>query len=264
MNTQELIEKTITVIGEKIRPATLPIAVKMLTSADELPAKVKIPTKMGHRWALCQALFAARSLGWMMALGAEDQACQVAQSLLGFNEIVPFYSEGNLCCGMYTETLQAGAKSEAAMPRFKFGDYKYVLVGPLKKFGTLTPDIVWIYGTPGQITRLIHAALYKSGGNITSSFTGRAGCVGTIAGTMQKNSCQVVVNGNGESVFGHAQDCEMSFSIPWDSLEDVLDGLEGTHNGGVRYPYPAFNNFTPQFPPKYYDLEKIWSSKTDK
>lgn len=258
MTTQELIAKTVSTINARVKPATLPLGIKMLKSEEELPAKVKRPSKMGKRWAVCQALFAARAVGWMVALGAEDQACSLAQSLVGFGERVPFFTDGNLGNGMFTENLEGGAKSEEVLPKFGYGEYKYILIGPLEKFGDMAPDLVWVYGMPGQITRLIQAALFKTGGNLTSSFTGRAGCIGTIAGTILNDACQVVVNGNGERVFAHAQDHEMSFSIPWSKIEDVVEGLEGTHKNGVRYPYPAFINFTPQFPPKYGELEEEW------
>ena len=92
MSSQESVERAVKVIGERIRPATLPLGIKLLKSDEELPQKVKRPSKMSNRWALCQAFFAARSLGWMVALGAEDQACPLAQVLIGFNEPVPFPS----------------------------------------------------------------------------------------------------------------------------------------------------------------------------
>ncbi len=260
MNTQETIERAVKVIGDKIKPTTLPLGIKLLKSEAELPAKVKRPTKLCQRWALCQAMFAARSLGWMVAVGAEDQACPIAQALMGFEEPVPYFTDGNLAHGMYTETLEAGAVSEKVLPRFAVGEYKYILIGPLAQFET-EPDLVYVYGTPGQITRLIHGAVYKNGGNLTSSFGGRGGCVATIAGTLQKDTCQVAVNGNGERVFGHAQDHEMSFAIPWTRIDEMIDGIEGTHKAGVRYPYPAFVNFTPQFPPKYNQLEEIWRAE---
>lgn len=264
MSTQQSIEKAVKVIGERIRPATLPLGIKLLKSDEDLPPKAKTPAKLGNRWALCQGMFAARSMGWMVAIGAADQSCAIAQALLGFNEPVPYFTDGNLAHGMYTETLEAGAKSEAVLPRFEVGEYKYVLIGPLEQFTTITPDLVYVYGNPGQITRLIQAAVYKTGGNLTSSFGGRGGCVGTIAGTLQKDACQVVVNGNGERVFAHAQDHEMSFAIPWSKIDEVIDGLEGTHKAGVRYPYPAFINFTPQFPPKYNKLSEIWETEAAK
>ena len=66
------------------------------------------------------------------------------------------------------------------------------------------------------------------------------------------------VESYGERCFGNAQDAEMSFTIPWDKLEEVVDGLELTHRNGVRYPYPAHFNYTPTFPENYRKLEELW------
>lgn len=263
MNAAELIEKAVQTINDRIRVSTQPIGIKLVKKGESLPDKVKRPSEMGSRWALCQAFFAARCNGWMMAIGAEDQACPVAQTLVGFEKVIPFYSEGNLALGMFAETMEAAKLCEDVVPKISFDEYKYVLIGPLVKFKTIVPNLVYIYGTPGQIARLIHGSLYKTGGNMASSFTGRAGCIATIAGCIQQNACQVVVNGNGERVFGHAQDNEMSFAIPWSKLENVIDGIEGTHKNGVRYPYPAFINYTPRFPSKYNQLEKMWKNQED-
>ncbi|MEF2773728.1 MAG: DUF169 domain-containing protein [Megasphaera massiliensis] len=258
MTTQELIDKTLQTLTSRVRPTTFPIGVKLLKSAEQLPAKYKSPKKMGKRWGVCQAIFAARCIGWMVVLTPEDQACSLAQSLIGFDKRIPFYTDGNLACGMFTETTEAGKNSEEVLGKFPEGEYQYLVIGPLEKFADLAPDFIWVYGMPGQITRLIQASLYKNGGSITSSFTGRGGCISAIAGTINKQACQVVVNGNGERVFAHAQDIEMSFTIPWNKVEEVMDGLEATHKNGVRYPYPAFFNYTPDFPPKYQKLEELW------
>lgn len=258
MTTQELIQKALKTLTSRVRPATAPIGVKLLSDKTDLPEKYKSPGRMGEKWAVCQALFAARSIGWMVVLTPEDQACSLAESLIGFRPRIPYFDQGNLARGMFTGTLRAGARSEKVIGKFDVGAYQYLVIGPLEKFGDLAPDFVWVYGTPGQVTRLIQAALYRSGGNITSSFTGRGGCIGAIAATIRKNACQVVVNGNGERCFGNAQDAEMSFTIPWDKLEEVVDGLEQTHKNGVRYPYPAHFNYTPTFPENYRRLEELW------
>jgi len=38
----------------------------------------------------------------------------------------------------------------------------------------------------------------------------------------------------------------------------MIEGLEGTHKGGVRYPIPAFLRYTAQYPPHYDKLSAHW------
>jgi hypothetical protein len=43
----------------------------------------------------------------------------------------------------------------------------------------------------------------------------------------------------------------MAFSIPADRMEEIIEGLEGTQKGGVRYPIPSFLRYTGEFPEHY-------------
>jgi len=35
----------------------------------------------------------------------------------------------------------------------------------------------------------------------------------------------------------------MAFSIPWARMEEIVEGLRGTHNGGIRYPITQFMEY---------------------
>jgi hypothetical protein len=47
------------------------------------------------------------------------------------------------------------------------------------------------------------------------------------------------------------QDYEMGFAIPWSKIGEIIEGLEGTHKGGIRYPIPSFLSYTGEFPTQY-------------
>lgn len=248
-------------IDNYVKPLTPPLAVKMVKPGEPLPEKVRVPSRdFKKRFAICQAFSVARRYGWAVALGVEDQSCPIGSVVLGFREAVPFYTEGNLCEGMYTASKEAGARSEAAVRRFELHQYVYLLAAPLNRTG-FEPDFVLVYANPAQVMRLVHAALYRNGGSLVSSFSGRAECSETIVNTMATGECQVVLPGNGERVFGHTQDWELAFTIPAARVEEVLEGLAATHKAGVRYPIPGFLNFEGVFPPKYQELEKIWKEQ---
>jgi hypothetical protein len=51
-----------------------------------------------------------------------------------------------------------------------------------------------------------------------------------------------------------AQDTEMVFTFPWDYVDEILAGLEGTHKGGVRYPIPVAMRGTVTMPKRYQEL----------
>jgi uncharacterized protein (DUF169 family) len=241
-----------------IKPTTLPLAIKLLTSEQGIPEKTRRPQRdFKKRFSVCQAVGMSRRMGWTFALGNEDVSCPLNQVSLGFERELPFFKEGNLCEGMYTNTKEAGRRTEAAVPKFKHGQYKYILIGPVAR-ANYEPDIILIYGDSAQVMRLVHAALYEEGGTLTSNFMGRYDCADYTAGVIDSGKCQVILPCNGDRVFGFVQDFEMAFAIPYTQIDKIINGLHGTHKGGVRYPIPFFMNWEATFPPKYVELEKLW------
>lgn len=241
-----------------IKPTTLPLAIKLLTSGEQIPEKTRRPQRdFKKRFSVCQTVGMSRRMGWTFALGNEDISCPLSQVSLGFERELPFFKEGNLCEGMYTNTKEAGRRTEAAVPKFKHGQYKYILIGPVAR-ASYEPDIILIYGDSAQVMRLVHAALYEEGGTLTSNFMGRYDCADYTAGVIDSGKCQVILPCNGDRVFGFVQDFEMAFAIPYTQINKIINGLHGTHKGGVRYPIPFFMNWEATFPPKYVELEKLW------
>ena len=241
-----------------INPQTQPIAVKMLPKGGELPEKVKIPSQhFKHRLTICQAFNMARYNSLSIALGKKDQSCPVGSVILGFQEPVPYYSEGNMVAGMYACSKEIGAIMEKELQRFSYEKYSYLLVAPLLR-AAFEPDFINIYCNPAQLMRLVHGARYNKGNAITSSFTGRAECSHAIVPTIELGECQVVLPSNGERVFAHTQDFEMSFTVPLAKAEDLVSGLEQSHKNGIRFPIPFFINYKATFPPNITKVEESW------
>ncbi|MBZ5528246.1 MAG: DUF169 domain-containing protein [Acidobacteriia bacterium] len=247
-------------IETHIRPATFPVAVKLLTPQEPVPEKAKRPHRDLHiQIAICQAIAMARRMGWTIAVGEEDLNCPLTKIAFGFSPLTSHYSEGHLACGMYVETMEAGARSEAATEKFPHGTYQHLLVAPAGR-AEFVPDALIIYGNAAQVMRLLTGALWKRGGALTSSFTGRVDCSDEIIRTMLSADYQVILPCYGDRVFGQTEDSEMAFSLPGAKMAELVEGLAGTHKGGIRYPIPSFLRYTPQFPDHYYELERIWAA----
>ena len=246
------------VLQEHIRPQHLPLAIKMAKSAAEVPPKLRHPAQdMGFQSAICQGISIARRYGWALALTRDDLSCPLAKVVFGFEQQLPYYTEGFACAEMYTETAAAGAATEAQQPKFPYGMYHAILVAPLTR-AEFEPDVVVLYGNSAQVMRLVTAALYKRGGRITSSFSGRIDCADIIIQTMHTQDCQVILPCYGDRIFAQTEDSEMAFTIPRARIAELVEGLKGTHRGGVRYPIPAFLRYQAVFPEKYTKLEELW------
>src|SRR5262249_48857248 len=123
---------------------------------------------------------------------------------------------------------------------------------------TFEPHLVCIYANPAQVMRLTQAALWKRGGKLTSSFGGRIDCSEIIVTTMRTDQPQVILPCSGDRIFGQTQDHEMAFTIPESKMEDVIEGLKGTHTAGIRYPITQFMEYEAKLPPKYMEATRIW------
>ena len=247
-----------------IRPQTFPVAIRMLKPGEEIPERAKRPARDFKKLSMnCQVIDMARRYGWTIALTREDHICSLGIAALGFEKAGHMFSSGTLCEGMYTETKSAGQRSEAAVDRFAPGDYYALLVAPLDR-ATFEPHLVCIYANPAQVMRLTQAALWKRGGKLTSSFGGRVDCSEIIVTTMKTGQSQVILPCSGDRIFGQTQDHEMAFTIPWAQMEEIVEGLRGTHAGGIRYPITQFMEYEAKLPPRYMDATRVWDAEQGK
>jgi uncharacterized protein (DUF169 family) len=243
-------------LAQYVRPGNFPVAVRMVKPGEKLPERVKRPWKdLGIRSATCQAIAFARRYGWVMALGDEDISCPLTAVVFGFRQATEFYEEGKACAGMYTETEEAGRRSEAQVEKFSFGEYRYILAAPLHRTA-FEPEVVIVYADTAQVLRLLTAALWKQGGRLTSSFGGRIDCAEEIIVPLRSGKCEVILPCYGDRIFAQTQDHELAFSIPIGRVEEIIEGLAGTNKGGVRYPVPSFLRYTGEFPKHYTDVAK--------
>ena len=252
MNTIELAEK----LDKYVRPNTFPLAVRMLAAGESAPAKAKSPTRdLGVEVATCQSYAIARRYGWTLAVSRDDINCPLTKIAYGFDAAPESYLSGELCEGMYNASKEAGARTEAEVPKFPVGAYHTVLAGPLAR-ADYEPQVVLVYGNSAQVMLLLAAALHRSGGYLTCRFSPRIDCAESVVRTMLTNEPQVILPCYGDRVVGQAQDHEMAFSFPWSRADEIGTGLEALYKGGVRYPIPSFLRFQPEFPPKYRALDE--------
>src|SRR5499427_4655042 len=247
-----------------IRPQTFPVAIRMLKPGEPIPDRARRPARDFKKLSMsCQVIDMARRYGWMIALTREDHICSLGITAIGFDKPLPIYNVGTLCEGMYTETKEAGQRSEAAIDKFAPGEYETVLVAPLDR-AIFEPHLVCVYANPAQVMRLTQAALWKRGGRLHSSFEGRAVCADIIVTTMQTGEPQVILPCSGDRIFGQTQDHEMAFAIPWARMEEIVEGLRGTHNGGIRYPITQFMEYEAKLPPRYMEVNRLWDAEKGK
>ena len=140
MNNQ--LQEALQEIEKYVRPNTFPLAIRVLREGDAIPDKAKRPLRdLNVQMSICQGITMARTYGWAMAMGGEDLSCPIAKAAFHFEEPIAFYTEGNLACGMYTETKEKGALTEAEVPKFSEEESGTVVIAPLSRTD-FEPDLI--------------------------------------------------------------------------------------------------------------------------
>ncbi len=240
-------------IGKKfeefLRPQTFPIAIKLITSEDEIPPNTKRPSKdLKIQNFICQNFRMSRSYGWTVAITEKDCVCRLARAVYGWDSVTEQLEEWGhqFNIGLYAKDSETSKKLQEYLYHF---DNKYLglIISPLSRTKVI-PDVVQIYCMPAQAMRITQAYLYMEGGMLEFTDAGRIGsCHIGVIKTVQTDKPQLVILGNGDRVWGGAEDHEVMYSIPHSKLEMILKGLEATHKAGLRYPIPKYMNYKPGF-----------------
>ena len=232
-----------------IRPATFPLAVRLIGSETEIQPEYKRPSRdMAAQNFVCQNFKMARSYGWTIAVTEADINCKAARVIYGWDK--PTDEEKK-----WAEAFSVGlyAKDEAVAGTFERhlysldSDFAGMIISPLART-KIVPDCVLVYCLPAQAMRFVQAYLFMEGGVLEFTAAGRLGsCHEGVIKTIKTGKPQYVTLGNGDRIWGGAQDHEVMFSCPAEKLGLLMEGLEKTHAAGLRYPIPQYMNYSPGF-----------------
>jgi uncharacterized protein (DUF169 family) len=239
-------------IEEYIRPVTFPLAIKLLENESEIPNKAKRPKKdLDLQNFVCQNFKMVRTYGWTIAITEEDIVCKLARLVYGWEKSENIAKWGHqFNVGLYSKDLETSKKLDKCLYMLP-EEYIGLVISPLTRTKVI-PDIVQIYCNPAQAMRFIQGYLYMKGGVMEFTAAGRIGsCHEGVIKPIQTNEPQLIILGNGDRVWGGAEDNEVLFSIPESKLSLIMEGLEATHKAGLRYPIPKYMNYKPGFQSKF-------------
>lgn len=232
-----------------IRPATFPLAVKLIQAEAEIQPEYKRPSRdMALQNFVCQNFKMARTYGWTIAVTEADINCKPARVVYGWD--IPKAEDKEwadaFSIGLYAKDSATASKFEQQLYSL---DRKFagLIISPLTRT-KIVPDSVLVYCLPAQAMRFVQSYLFMEGGVLEFSAAGRVGsCREGVIKTIKTNKPQYVTLGNGDRVWGGAQDYEVMFSCPGEKLDILIEGLERTHAAGLRYPIPQYMNYSPGF-----------------
>ena len=231
-------------LNKYLRLSTFPVAVKLLENPTDLDS-IKFLKKPENKIAICQLFSYARYYGWTMGCTKEENLCLLAEIAIGFEQKNKLFDEGAFFIGRYNATKEAAKKTSELMPFLDSGKYNAIVAGAFNRID-FEPDLIMIWGNSAQIMRIIQGYLWKRGGRILMSTFCDGVCADTISNALITGELQIAFPCLGDRRFGMALDSDLIASIPFNLLDEILEGLEKTHKAGTRYPIP-FELSTPKF-----------------
>jgi uncharacterized protein (DUF169 family) len=224
-----------------------------MTSDDEMLPEYKRPSRdLGVQNFVCQNFKMARSYGWTLAITEADINCIAARVVYGWEDLSTEnqgWSQA-FAVGLYAKDAATEAKFTEQLHRVN-KKISGLIISPLSRT-KIVPDVVLVFCMPAQAMRFVQGYLYMVGGSLSFSATGRIGsCHEGVAKTLNTGLPQYITLGNGDRIWGGAQDHEVLFACPEEKLDLLMEGLERTHAAGLRYPIPQYMNYSPGFQPSF-------------
>jgi len=228
-------------LSRYIRPATFPLAVKLVKPGETIPEKAR---KIRKNTTICQLLTIARRTGRTMYGGPEEFVCHGVMAL-GFADYTDKELEEYVkktvewIHPLYTKTPEIAEKSLKFLAKIPPNSTLAIVASPLE-WTRIQPDMVLVYGNPAQISLIINALVWgKEEGAFLESkhvFT-VSSCDGFARCYMEKKP-QIVIPTYGTRIFSFVMDEEILAIIPAEKLQETVEALEKLWKAGVRYPTP--------------------------
>jgi len=234
-------------IFDLLRLRTPPVGV-VFSEKDEVPEGAFVPSEYGVPMAVCQAIAYARFTGRTVAVRYQDFACPPSMIIYG---LVKGDLKEILVKAKWIKDAECKVDEEF-LPK---GKYKTFIFGDLTKM-QMEPQAVLIFGKPAQIGRLIQAKTYF-GGKVKAELISKAASCFEALGPAMKGDVAVSIPGAGDRVFSSIGEDEMIFSMPYEWVDKIVEGLKNAGKGAnISYPIIPFMFFTPRFPKIYREVQE--------
>ncbi len=232
-----------------LRLRSLPVGVKLL---EKHPSETALPgfrplKDFRRRMTFCQAAGLARYYEWPILLGLEDLSCPGSIVVFGLAEAPEYFLDGSISAGLYAPDKETGAKLDEHLPMKTGKRFNGIAVYPAT-YEITEPDVILVYLTPGQLSKLASAVAYATGEPLKIESIGKAGSCGGVAKAYQTGKPIGILPGLGDRTLAWTMEDEMAAAIPLNLLDKIVEALEKHQSQGViTYPPRPFLFFEFKF-----------------
>jgi uncharacterized protein (DUF169 family) len=244
-------------LENRIRLQSYPLAVKLLTSEDEIPPGAERPLNdWGYHVPLCQGYAQSRKEGATVAMFKEDMWCFEPVVGYGWAEPPQYFLDGHNRFPEDVKDLEAGKNYAHDFPRLEVGTYIGVVSAPLTTLN-FRPDLVMLYCNSEQLSLLLLGREYMDGHDLPCHLSSHAACVYSVVPAIRDSQCQVAIPCRGDRYYALAGGDEIIFTVPTEKIEDLLEGLRHLETTDSKLPKSANMQRQPWFPDSYMKILRM-------
>lgn len=230
----------------------IPVGMKFFDTLEEALQVPKLRMAKG-KFTVCQLIAQAVQFGWTVGLRRGMTSIRYCGTINGMYEKNELFTSGRMLNGVWHENLEAAAAHNEGL--WCMEQKEAIAVSPLSS-GRLEPDVVLIYGTPGQMFMLLSGLINKDYRRLSFPFGGESTCSVSWVRTALTGEPGLSVGCFAERKFGGLEDGEMLATLTPADFQKAVDGLKTLSKAGLRYPihnYTVLRDAADGMPQSYLD-----------
>lgn len=213
-----------------------PVAYKKLDDARQLDDIPRV-RRLDRFFVFCQLPGLVRTRGWTIGATMDDQISDRCSRLHGLADATQesMAQESAQLSTTWFATPEEAMKQQAVYPRIPKGEA--IVLAPLAS-GKFDPDVVLIYGNPGQMMMIMSGIQKIEFQRFQFFYIGEGACADSLGQCYTTGKPALSIPCFGERRFGEVLDDEMVLALPPDWVGKAIEGMQRLSAIGLRLPVP--------------------------
>ena len=226
-------------LARLLRLTPTPVGMKLFETVEQMEEVPRI-RRPQNKFALDQIVAQARWLNFTLGITMDDLIGAQCGAPVGLhpNEDGGEWRGRTTMTNVWFETDEDSIAHQQAMDVLPSGRYAALAVSPLAAGRLDPPDLVLLYGTPGQMIILINGLQFSGYKKFDFTVVGESACADSWGRALRTGEPSLSIPCYAERRFGGVQDDELLMAIPPRYLPKLIAGLEALSRNGLRYPIP--------------------------
>ena len=225
-------------LDDKLHLMQRPVGIRWIEDEEELGRipKVRIHTK---HFAPCIVIRQAVQFGWTVACKPENVHADYCRSIHGLAEKDERWYSGEMFNNVWYDNLDASKKHNQELECAP-AKYQAIVASPLAS-ERIEPDVCILYTSSAQAFMLFSSWQFHDYEPLQFRFIGESACTNSWIHTFVTGKPGFSIPSFAERKFGGVGEWEVCVTMTPEDLLRSIEGLEGMHKSGLRYPIASYS-----------------------